>query len=206
MFVPLRTVSLIAFIVLALAACERGTEDAAAPARPAEPVQVQEPPADAALEQPVSFTGLTMTAPADWTRETPGGAMRLVQLRVPGVGDAGEAQLVIFHLGPTGGGTVEANIERWRGQFSGPDGEPVEPAVTTAEANGVTLTTVELAGVYSGGMMAGGAGPEPDRMMIQTIAEGPHGKAFIRLLGPSRTVAANRNAFFAMLETVRVEP
>ena len=46
--------------------------------------------------------------------------MRVAQYGLPG--PAGEATLGIFFFGPGQGGSVEANIERWFGQFKQEDG------------------------------------------------------------------------------------
>jgi hypothetical protein len=189
--------------------CERN-EGGEAPQGPAAPAETstggQAAPGPAETEAPggdVQFVGLAATLPDEWVRETPDSAMRAVQARVPGAGGAGDAQLVVFFLGEGMGGTAEANIVRWAGQFSGPAGEPVEPIVTTDEYGGMAGTVVELAGTYAPGAMGGGGGPEPGQRMIQAMIDAPRGKVFVRLLGPDATVAANRERFLAMLETLR---
>ena len=55
---------------------------------------------------------LQAKVPKDWKEEQPSSSMRIAQFRVPG--NDGDGELVVF----SGiGGSVDANLNRWYGQF-----------------------------------------------------------------------------------------
>ena len=71
-----------------------------------------------------SLKGISVSVPDGWVIVPPSG-MRLAEYALPGIGNeqnAADASLTVFYFGPNQGGSVEANIERWYGQFSQPDG------------------------------------------------------------------------------------
>ena len=145
---------------------------------------------------------LLATLPPEWESQTPSSSMRVLQMRVPATEDqpaAGDATLVAF--GGIGG-SVDANIQRWVGQFTAEDGSAVEPNIETRNVNGLAVTIATLTGTYDGGAMSA-ADSGTDRTMIQAIVVRPDGEQiFIRLLGPTATVLANRDAFDAMLNSL----
>ena len=68
--------------------------------------------------------------------------MRKAQYRLPRVeGDPEDAELVVFYFQGSGG-APQANIDRWIGQFTRPDGSPIGDAARTTnrQANGLPLT------------------------------------------------------------------
>ncbi len=67
--------------------------------------------------------GVTLVAPQGWVSEQPSSSMRKSQYRLPGPDTGGDAEVAVF----AGiGGSAQANIDRWIGQFSGPDGSPAK--------------------------------------------------------------------------------
>lgn len=143
----------------------------------------------------IALLGLTAPKPETWEPAPPENSMQNARYVVPG--DAGPATLVIFFFGPGMGGSVQANIDRWAGQYQSAEGGPVEPRVDEFEANGMDITFVELRGTYLG---MGTSAPEQETLFLSGIVEAPVGRVFIRLVGPSETVEANREAFMALLE------
>jgi hypothetical protein len=147
----------------------------------------------------MTFHGLRAPKPEAWTSVEIENAVQSLRLEVPSPTSApagGEpAYLVTFYLGGTGGG-VQPNINRWAGQFTSADGGPVEPTVTTHQAGGFNITLVELRGTYLG--MGTGA-PAPNQLFLSAIVEASGGTVFIRLVGPTATVEANREAYMALL-------
>ena len=120
----------------------------------------------AALDIPtpgVTPVGLNYEAPATWQKEPVKSALRLGQFRWPRAsGDTDDGELVVF--GPNIGGGVDANIERWRGQFSGPDSQPVSDSAFHRESfdvSGLRVTFVDIAGRYAAGAMATMSGGPP---------------------------------------------
>ncbi len=115
-------------------------------------------------------------------------------------GDAGEAVLTVFHF-PGMGGRVRDNIDRWIGQFQNREGGPVNDAnVQTKTVNGFEVTTVDVRGVFAGGMGMGGARLE-DARMLGAIVLGPEGPVFFKLVGPQPTVATAEAAFEALIDS-----
>ncbi len=155
---------------------------------------------------PASAAGLRFEAPATWISEAPSSSMRLAQYRLPGLeGDPEDAELAVFYFGGQGG-SVQANVDRWIGQFSNPDGSPVtDPQVTERDANGIPLTIVDVRGTYhqsQGPMMAQTTAKENYRMLA-VVAEGPAGPTFFKLTGPRPTVDHFEESFNSFLDTLR---
>ncbi len=71
---------------------------------------------------------LTYDAPKEWTSASAGSSMRLAQWRV-----GEQSEVVIFYFGPGQGGSTEANIERWMGQFEQPDGSSTKDRAKKSE-------------------------------------------------------------------------
>jgi len=146
----------------------------------------------------VAFAGLTAPVPDAWSMEPPSSSFRAVQMTVPGEREAGDAEFVVF-VGI--GGSVADNVQRWEGQFTDEDGNPVDAEIDERTVSDLRVTTAILSGEYSGGMNPRDYGE--DKMMIQSIVEKPGGeKVFIRLLGPRETVQASREAFFGVIDGI----
>lgn len=150
--------------------------------------------------------GLRYTVPQSWQRVPAPSDMRAAQYRIPGATPEADAEVVLFFFGPGQGGTTEANLERWYGQFTQPDGRPSKDAavVTVRTVNGLKVTTVDLRGTYRAQMRPGeGGGPKPDTRMLAAAIEGPGGPWFLRIVGPAATidgVAADFNQTLLSLE------
>lgn len=142
---------------------------------------------------------LAWTAPAGWVAEPPANTMRRAQYRVPGPG--GDGECVVFYFGPGQGGDPMANAERWADQFSG----GTEMATRTETVGDVEVLWVERTGTYQAGSMMGmGQGvSKPDWALLGAIAEGPDSNWFFKFTGPKATVDAEREAFGAMIGSLR---
>jgi len=172
---------------------------------PAETESAPEP-AVSAGPTTASAAGLRFEAPATWISEAPSSSMRLAQYRLPGLeGDPEDAELAVFYFGGQGG-SVQANVDRWIGQFSNLDGSPVtDPRVSQRDANGIPLTIVDVRGTYhqsQGPMMAQTTAKENYRMLA-AVAEGPAGPTFFKLTGPQPTVDHFEESFNSFLDTLR---
>jgi hypothetical protein len=71
----------------------------------------------------VSLGPFSMTVPAGWAENPSTSSMRAAQFTLPAPG-GGEAEVIVYHFGETGAGSVQANIDRWLGQFKQADGKP----------------------------------------------------------------------------------
>jgi len=91
-------------------------------------------------------------APAKWVSRPPTSSARLAMFTVPGSGSASNAEVVVYSFGSTPGGNVAANLERWRSQFSTPDGSPVPEKVTRDSSGAFPVTIAEYRGTYRRGV------------------------------------------------------
>jgi hypothetical protein len=158
-------------------------------------------------EATVTTTGATISTstfafdlPAAWRKEQPSSSMRLAQAVVPGA--AGPGELAVFYFGPGQGGTVEGNFERWMGQMEVAAG--AQPKRDTFEANGFKISWIDLSGTLLPSSM--GSGPtvaQPGFRLIGAVVEGGSGPYFFKLTGPEATLAAERDAFLALLRSSR---
>jgi hypothetical protein len=152
-----------------------------------------------------SAAGLHWTAPAGW-KAGPQQMMRAATYAVTGApGDTAAAECVVYFFGAGQGGSVEANIERWKGQFTSA-GKPASAIVSKRTARGVAMTTVDVAGEYSGlgGPMAASK-PVPGYRLLGAIVEGPGGNIFVKFTGPAKTVAANKAKYDLLLASFTKE-
>ena len=136
--------------------------------------------------------------------------MRLAQWTLePGSKGSQSAEVAIFYFGPGEGGSAEANLQRWYGQFEQPDGTATRDRaeVRRFQVNGLAITRADMEGTYVAEVRPGA--PEkhhqPEYRMIAAVVEGPNGPWFIRLLGPEETVRRWEADFDRFLHSVRVE-
>lgn len=159
------------------------------------------PPTPAAAQMGPLF----WRAPAGWTSVQPRSSMRKAQYTIPGPGPGTEAELNVFFFGDGGGGAIEDNLQRWYGQFTQADGrasqEVAQRSERTVRGMHVVITTVE--GRYDGGMGMPGAAAQPQEnwALLGAIVETTGGPWFFKMIGPRSTIAANRQAFDALLQT-----
>ena len=140
--------------------------------------------------------GFKFTVPAGWVEQPPKSVELLGEFSLSGEG--GAARLTLS----SAGGGLDANIERWQGQFSrGPD-DP-EPRQSEITFNGQKGRLVELSGTYTGMFNAGN--PNKNwRMLGAAIPLGPT-NFFIKLTGPQATVTAQRDAFVKFVELAKTD-
>lgn len=154
----------------------------------------------------VTLEGITFVPHREWISETPTSSMRQGQYRLPRVdGDAEDGELVVFFF-PGGGGGVQANIDRWSGQFTKPDGTPAagDAATGAFEVNGLRITTLDVNGTYNQprGPMMSETVAKPRYRMLAAVVEASQGPWFFRLTGPAETVASWSDSFDEFLRTV----
>jgi hypothetical protein len=163
---------------------------------PAPMAQVTTPGAQDGQPMPVAFD-----LPPGWERQPPSSSMRIAQATIPG--DGGPGELAVFYFGPGGGGGVDANLERWIGQMQVEAGGP-EPRRDRFQVGDFAVTTVEVAGtLMPSGMGSGPDTPQPGSLLFGAVVEGPGGPWFFKATGPAATLAAQREAFIAMLRGLR---
>ncbi|MCE2727948.1 MAG: hypothetical protein LW698_14425 [Planctomycetaceae bacterium] len=176
------------------------------------PASAQAPATEAGPETRV-FTiadrGFSLQAPAGWQRVQPKSGIVETEFAIPSEGAAADGtpaqpgRMTVMGAG----GTVQANIDRWYGQFVQPDGSETKTKATTKKLDlaGCKVTLVDIPGTYKdspGGPFAGGRAVErPDYRMLAAIVETPdRGNHFLKFYGPAKTVAAHADGFRTMVE------
>ncbi len=147
-----------------------------------------------------SGAGIQWTMPATWKPEAQR-PMRLATYKTEPGGECG-----VYYFGSGQGGSVDANLDRWVGQFEQADGKPSKAAAKIAKQtiHGWQVTTVDVSGAYTGmgGPIAQQGPAAPGYRMLGAIVEGPQGSIFFKFTGPAKTVAANRAAFEKMIASL----
>ena len=149
-----------------------------------------------------SAGGLKWTAPAAWKAQ-PERPMRIATYSVPkAAGDVEDGECAVFYFGSGQGGSVQANVERWYGQF---ESAAKPPAPRTAMAGKHKVTYVEHSGAYKSGgpMMATAATKKSGFQLLGAIVEGPQGSVFFKLTGPAKTVSAAKTSFEKMIQGIQ---
>lgn len=146
-----------------------------------------------------SAGGISWTAPAAWKADAPRPMRAATYLAPAAKGDAEGAECGVFYFGEGQGGSVDANIDRWVGQFEGARA----PVRKKEKLGAFDVTTVEVEGTYAGstGGLMGPRTPKPGFKLLGAIVEGPKGNVFFKLTGPVKTVEASRAEFFKMLKS-----
>jgi len=141
------------------------------------------------------------TIPAGWVEEAPTSSMRRAQYKWPGTEGLADAEIAVFFF-PGTGGSVQANLSRWYGQFKQPDGSPTA-AVAKSEKRMVKdlpVTITYATGTYlkNAGMMMGDSHPAQELKnyaLLAAIVETAHGPWFFKATGPNKTIQHWRNSF-----------
>jgi hypothetical protein len=144
--------------------------------------------------------GLKFSRPADWNWIPVQSPMRKAQLAVPGMGSSKTADITFFHFGPSGGGDLESNVQRWLRQFQSTAGAEKVEAKTIG---GRKTTLVSTEGTFSAGMPGQPAAPMDNYALLGAIIEDPSGNVFVKMTGPKETVQAAREKFMKFLESAK---
>ena len=140
------------------------------------------------------FGSLRLNVPAGWVDQPPSSSMRKGQFILPKQdGDTADAEMVVFYFGAGQGGSVDANIDRWIGQISQPDGSSSKAKANTTKRTiaDLPVTLVDVSGTYQALMMPGGGDQSPHSgyRMIAAVVETNEGPWFFKLVGPEKTVS-----------------
>ncbi|HEY2955418.1 MAG TPA: hypothetical protein VGK89_09255 [Candidatus Eisenbacteria bacterium] len=194
-------IALVAIAALAVGAWNLSTQKAQAPT--GAPEQGAPPPEPAsggeAAAEPAD-PGVSWTVPSRWTTDLAQG-MRLATYVVPGAKGGEKAECAVYYFGPGQGGGVEANLQRWLGEF-----HPLEKHdVRKRTPGGIEVTRIEARGTYVAHSMRSGEaqGEKPDWALMGAVVEGPAGDVFFKLTGSRATVDAAAADFDRMLDSMR---
>ncbi len=147
---------------------------------------------------------LKLGVPDAWQAKPVTSSMRRAHFILPGGDSAPE--LIVYYFGAGGAGPIQANIDRWVGQFSQPDGKPSKDVakVTNFEADGMKVTQVDVSGRYVAAMTPGADSKhnEPDFRMIASIVEAPDGAYYFKLVGPATEVEKSAADFDKAIKSI----
>lgn len=165
-----------------------------------------EPAADHRLQ--LADGELKLTAPAAWQIKKPENRIIEHELSVPPAGNDQDAGRVTI-MGA--GGTIDANVQRWIGQFRQPDGSDTNQITKQKDikAGGLDVHLVDISGTYNDtrGPFSGIPAVERPhyRMLAAIVTSKKVGNYFIKFYGPQQTVADNESAFLKMIDTLEVK-
>jgi hypothetical protein len=128
--------------------------------------------------------------------------MRAATYAVPrAAGDSEDGECAVFYFGSGEGGSIDANVKRWIGQFEG--GGP--PKTGKRTINGLQVTAIDLAGTYlaSAGPMAPVKEKKSGYRLLGAIVEAPEGNVFFKFTGPAKTVGAAQPQFDKLLNSIQ---
>lgn len=155
-----------------------------------------------AAEGPKAFTvgEFTFASPAGWEWVPVTSSMRKAEWKVESKDKQQKAEVIFFHFGESGGGSTQANVDRWLAQFQEPR-EKLNSKVETAKINNRAVTFVQAEGTYMSGMPGGSKTPQPNWMLLGAILESEKGNVFVRMTGPAALVKESHANFRKMIES-----
>lgn len=155
------------------------------------------PAAETPSAREVTVGDIQLTAPEGWRREQPRSDFVAAEFSLPKAeGDERDGRLTISMAG----GSIEANIDRWRGQFGG---QPEIDSQRELDVGGTTVTVVDLGGTYRD--QAGPFAPaveRPNHRMLAAIIPGDDVMYFIKAYGPQPTMAQYEASFEQFVKTL----
>ena len=195
--------------VLAAMLSQSAQAQTAQPVPPAKPAETPKPDAAPAAGTALKLTGLTMTVPEGWVEEKvePSPMEPKAIYRIPKLDAAGEDGMVRITHYPNmkGKDKDDKNIDRWLGQVSKPDGQPLtrsDAKITTTEAGPVRLTVVDMSGSVK---MTMRDTAKPNQRMIAAIVDHPQGPHFVVTAGPAASMEKWAAQIDAFLKSAKVE-
>jgi len=144
----------------------------------------------------VKVKDITMIVPKAWKQQPPANKLRLSQFLIPASkGDKETTELVVSSFGGGGGG-LNANINRWVGQFQS-KGRKVKISTGTSPQGEYVI--VDVTGTYNKSI-----GPPFQRktkaipgarMLSVILAVEKKGNYFLKMTGPAKSVTEAADAF-----------
>jgi hypothetical protein len=167
--------------------------------QPAEELPPGHPPVGSDLEQDQEADdslAITWKVPAKWTVVPNPNKMRLATYHVPAAGGAPDEAIVTV---ARAGGSIEANLQRWREQFvDAGTGKRTEKII-----KGLKVSLLEVSGTFQpGGIAPEGATLHRGYTLRGAVVETEEGAYFFKLTGPSASVRAARSDFDALIDGI----
>ena len=172
-------------LLLALVLLSCGTKKTESSSSEATPVK---------QENAMVLSNVQIQIPDGWQQEQPDSKMRVAQLsKIDNV----EHKLAVFYFGQQD--MVEANLSRWRGQFSEISKEE-QPEVTSEN-----ITTLKLSGTFKKKPfpMSQEFVETPDYGMLAAIIPSNEGPYYLKITGPIAFISDIESDFIEMLNSVQ---
>lgn len=156
--------------------------------------------AEDASDATIAMGPVAITAPEGWHKKQPRVRIIAYEYAVPAAdGDENDGRMTVM----LAGGSIDANVQRWYGQFKQPDGGDTSK-VATVEKKEIADHDVHLVDV-SGTFLdrRGPVAPAVSReeyRMLAAIVETKQGNFFIKFYGPQKTVEEQEAVFMQMIE------
>jgi hypothetical protein len=153
-------------------------------------------------EEHATFTAgeFTFTRPAKWEWVESTSKMRKAQLKVTDAESKASADVAFYYFGTGGAGGVEANVERWLGQFAEPR-DQINAKIDHTTVGKTKVTYVQAEGTYKSGMPGGPTTPNPGFALIGAILESDDGNVYVRMTGPKEFAKSLVVEFKKMVES-----
>jgi hypothetical protein len=144
----------------------------------------------------LDIAGLSFKFAAPWASVESTGMFRAGTLAAKVEGLEKPVEAVFYHFpGPGGGGGVEANVQRWLGQFQGtPESKREE-----IDSGGKKITLVTATGTYNDGPPMGAKTPKADYTLVAAIVPTEDSNVFVKLTGPRGAIAKLIEGFKKMV-------
>ncbi len=100
-------------------------------------------------------------------------------------------EAAFYHFGKGQGGSIPANIQRWKKQFTG----EVEEAIDELDRDGQKVVIIHLRGTYLDGPMFGKKTPKAKHALLGAILESNEGAVFLKATAPESLAEACKESF-----------
>jgi hypothetical protein len=140
-----------------------------------------------------------ITTPSAWKQQQPKSGIVMYEFSSPATeGDKTDGRMTVM----AAGGSVDANVERWYGQFSQPDGGNTKERAKVDKRTiaGREVHLVDISGTYR--EQFAGNMELPNYRMLAAIVVTPEANFFIKYYGPRKTITANEKPFKEMIESL----
>jgi hypothetical protein len=145
----------------------------------------------------LSLDRLIFTVPEGWERKQPSSNFLLAEFNLPKAGgDEADGRLTVS----TAGGSIEANLDRWRDQFGR---KPEKASEERKTISGLNVSLVDYSGEFDD--QRGSFAPATKRSgyrMLAAIIPVEGELHFIKAVGPEATIAAHANRFHQFIVSV----
>lgn len=148
---------------------------------------------------------VTLLAPEGWKKKQPRTRIVAYEFAAPAADtNLADGRFTVMQAG----GSIKANIDRWIGQFSQPDGGATKDAakITEKKIAQQKIHLVDLSGTFSDrrGPFAPAVERKGYRMLGVIIPTEKAGQLFLKFYGPKETVTKHEQAFMKMLDSLKV--